>query len=374
MKRSLIVENNRYYSIDSFKLIAIFCIVCIHTNPFSDYYFGEIDGSLVDMFLIDSISRFAVPYFFMASGFLFILKCTKENNKIYFWKYITNLVGLFIRWVFIYLSIGSFIILLQNITDFSTLINSLGAYFLHSINISLFVYGEGIYSAYHLWFLISLIWSIVIVYFFYIKKKIILLLCLSLIFNFLGLFGQSYSGFLGIEININTRETLFFGLFYTCLGALFSLYLEKIIYTFRRMNNQKLFALIFLLLLIQISERMITYNIFNSNLGEYFISTILLTFFIFLFVLRNPSFGKGTFLTRWGRNSVGIFLIHPLIISVFYLIVNNLDIKFQNSLIFHLVFTPLVFSLSYFIYSLKRYINIEWIKLIRLLRIIEYKR
>ncbi|WP_214891714.1 acyltransferase family protein [Exiguobacterium sp. s142] len=224
-------KNIRYHSLDSLKLIAIFCIVCIHTNPFSGYYFGGVDGTVVDNFLIDSLSRFAVPFFFMASGFLFIIKCT---NEVYFKKYVINLIKLFITWALIYFLAGGLIVLIENLTNRNDLLYILNEYLFSSISISLLVYGEGLYSAYHLWFLVSLIWSIIVVYFFYKYKKNKLLLYLSLLLNFLGLLGQSYKGFLGIELGINTREVLFFGLFYTNLGAFFALNLENIVGNLKR--------------------------------------------------------------------------------------------------------------------------------------------
>ncbi|WP_214891720.1 hypothetical protein [Exiguobacterium sp. s142] len=137
------------------------------------------------------------------------------------------------------------------------------------------------------------------------------------------------------------------------------------------MVNKRLVFFIFIFLILQIFERIITYNIFGGSFGEYFISTIFLAFFIFLLTIRNPSFGKNTFLTKWGRNSVGIFLIHPLVISLYYLIVNNLGINLQQYFIFHLLFTPLVFLLSYFIYSFKKNIIISPRKLIFLNKSIE---
>ncbi|WP_430871731.1 acyltransferase family protein, partial [Escherichia coli] len=55
----------RNYAIDFIKFFAILAVVIIHTFPSNDQ---------LGYFVLDNLSRFAVPFFFVASGYLFSLK------------------------------------------------------------------------------------------------------------------------------------------------------------------------------------------------------------------------------------------------------------------------------------------------------------
>jgi surface polysaccharide O-acyltransferase-like enzyme len=96
----------RNYAIDYFKFWAILFVVCIHTSPFSGAMVLGIDGKYIN-FLIDTFSRFGVPFFFVVSGFLFGQKFLYSvNTKEYFNKYIIKIVKLFIYWFLFYVMYG----------------------------------------------------------------------------------------------------------------------------------------------------------------------------------------------------------------------------------------------------------------------------
>ena len=64
------IMAKRIYSIDTMRIIAMVFVVLIHTEPFEGM--GRY-GNLAN-FLIDSSARFAVPFFFLTSGYFFAYK------------------------------------------------------------------------------------------------------------------------------------------------------------------------------------------------------------------------------------------------------------------------------------------------------------
>ena len=62
------VERKTYYALDVAKFISAFLVVCIHTGPLLDV---DATGNFI---LVQILARLAVPFFFVASGFLFFRK------------------------------------------------------------------------------------------------------------------------------------------------------------------------------------------------------------------------------------------------------------------------------------------------------------
>jgi len=64
---------NRISSVDTIRLLAIISVIAIHTRPFS---YNEDSGELyyyLDIF-INQMARFAVPFFFVISGYFWGVK------------------------------------------------------------------------------------------------------------------------------------------------------------------------------------------------------------------------------------------------------------------------------------------------------------
>lgn len=212
----------RNYSLDYLKFFATFFVVIIHTSPFQHVYVWGINGDDIN-FVLNTLARFAVPFFFMASGYLFaqkILQLKLENQIQYYKKYIYKIIKLFATWTAFY---HIFELLLVLSTSYFK-----GLYWktqvLHYIRsmemLKLFYYGY-----YHLWYLSALIVSITLIFLFIRKGLLLHLFFVSLGLNLVGLLGQSYS-FL-YNLPVQTRDAIFFGLFYTCCGCLFARYQKQ---------------------------------------------------------------------------------------------------------------------------------------------------
>ena len=87
---SALTSKKIYSGIDLFKLIASLLIVLLHATETQDWIACEVRYVL---------TRFAVPFFFMVSGFFFYKGLNRaENKKVYFWKYEKNLAKLYLIW------------------------------------------------------------------------------------------------------------------------------------------------------------------------------------------------------------------------------------------------------------------------------------
>lgn len=324
----------RNYAIDFIKFFAILAVVIIHTLP-SDHQFGY--------FILDNFSRFAVPFFFAASGYLFGLKVINNpKSLVYFKRYLIKILKIYVCWMMFYISYDVLKILMDGRNEK----HELSKYFEGLTALNLFYYGHGT-SGYQLWFVISLAWSIAVLYIFFRLKKIPLLLILSLCLNIVGLFGQSYSIF--FEIPVSTRDAVFIGLFYTTIGFWFVFALP--FQHFRKLNRMTYFYLFCLFSALQASEGYWLEKMLSAKHGEYFLSTIFLTVFLFLFIFNNQQLGKGLLITKIGGNALGIYAVHVFFIDIVDILLKNFGLDhLSHNLIWNIIDVFLVFTLSYITY------------------------
>ena len=141
-----------YNGLDVFKVIAAVFVVLLHAIETTDYFFCGIKFVF---------TRFAVPFFFITSGFFFYKGLSKaENKKAYFLKYEKNLLKIFFVWGVLIYSPITVITYLQEYPDVGI------TKFCFLLFRRIFVIGSGPY-----WYLIALIWATAFLYFCYSKKK-----------------------------------------------------------------------------------------------------------------------------------------------------------------------------------------------------------
>ncbi|WP_462410314.1 acyltransferase [Neobacillus sp. Marseille-QA0830] len=325
----------RNYAIDFIKFFAIVAVVLIHTFP-ADHELG--------FFFIDNFTRFAVPYFFVASGYLFAIKVKDNPNSwAYFKRYIFKILKIYVCWLLFYFAYDLVRMYLENGGNMR---NELSKYRENLTFRNLVYYGEGT-SGYQLWFVIALVWSIAILYLFFRLKKIGLLLVLSLIMNLVGLFGQSYSYFYELPVD-STRDALYIGLLYTTMGFWFASYQKA-----RSYSNRAYFLWFCLFAVLQGVEGYWLEKVLSAKHGEYFVSTIFLTVFLFIFTLNHPQLGKGLSVSKIGAKSLGIYTIHVFFIDMVDLWFNDLgEGDATHSVFWNLMDAFLVFTVSYLVYGL----------------------
>lgn len=338
---------NRNNTIDLVKFFAIICVVSIHTTPFKHINIGSIDGANIN-FLINTFSRFAVPFFFITSGYLLGMNIMRTTSKLkYYKKYLVNLLSLYFSWAFFYLVYDLILKYIQG----ESMRKELWLY-LSSLSIEkLYIEGVSSPNAYQLWFLVAIIYSAIILFVFIKINKVKMLLILSLIMHLIGLFGNGQLYSFLINIDIPARSGIFFSLFYITLGYHIAINFD---FFKKNINPKVAFFLFCFFTIIQISERFILSNFYSAPGGEYFLSTIPLTISLFIFTIIKMDI-KNLIFCKIGSRSVGIFVLHTFIISLIKDVILG-DFLFNQliteSLLGQVIFTPLIVFVSYLFYIL----------------------
>ena len=202
-------------------------------------------------------------------------------------------------------------------------------------------YGIDSGGMFHLWYLFSIIYIVPIIYIF--KNKINKLLIISLIINLLGILIQV------INLNIYVRDALFYGLFYFTLGYSINTNELTVLNKISNINTKSLLKLLLLFNITQIIESFI----FNGI--TYSISTMIITFIIFIICIRHKDVLKDSLINKFGSLSLGVYIIHPMIIDIIYLLVNKFKLtNIEYSILCNLLLTPVVFLISLYLYKLNQ--------------------
>lgn len=352
------MQRNNY--IDAIKAFAIFFIVCIHTAPFRDFKNDTVDGEFIHQ-IINTFSRFAVPIFFSITGYLIGKKMNDGFLSLHIKKNIFKIAKILITWSLILYPIYLLMTALNSYLQGEDVKGKI-AILLSNLKITDLYYGIPGETTYHLWYLFALIWSICILAFFIKIKRINMLLVISLLLNLIGLLGQSYSIF--YELPFETRDALFFGVFYVTLGYYFS---KNVTHSTWNLSDKNIFLLLTLFMLMQIFESIVLVNYFGAALGNYFITTIPITILLLFLIIKPNSPRINHVFSRVGQNTLGIFVIHPLLIYFVKFTIINLGLeKLTTSFIWNILYTPIIFMISYFLYSfiqyVKRVVKSKWAK------------
>ncbi|MBM7551700.1 acyltransferase [Thalassobacillus pellis] len=335
------MERNETF--DTFKFLAMFGVVAIHTGTFQ--HTGE--GEYLD-FVVDAFFRFGVAYFFMVAGFFLMNKTSEAESPLdYVKKYLGKLGKILLTWslfYFIYDMIRLY--LLAEKKTLGAALTVWKGYFLEFFHWQTILYGAS-ETHYHLWYLYALIWCAAILYIFIRFNLVKVLLLVSFVLNMIGLLGQSYNFF--YELNIQTRDPFFFGLFYTALGAVGAKYKNSLQLKARKINTFTMVLLLFTFSALQVVEAYISYYNFGGKVGNYFIMTIPLVLFMLLLALRFPHLGRGTWFNKIGKNTLGIYVIHAFFISLLLTILTlGKWEELKDTVWWGLGFTPFIFLISYY--------------------------
>ncbi|MEZ5015436.1 MAG: acyltransferase family protein [Flavipsychrobacter sp.] len=321
----------RNYTADLIKFIASFFVICIHTKTTS-----AIDGFTTTSFsyITDTITHFAVPFFFAASGFFIDFERTQKLIKKSF------------QIILIYLLWSAIFIMIRDLNNFSYPIFYFSAHAETNNNVNilykLLVYG---YER-HLWFFTAYLLGLFLVYL--LRKRLGILVLLASILYLIGLSGHQWSfiypqqvSFLNIPTSEWLRQThltrsgLFIGFPLMALGHIIRTRKYQL-----RMSQPIALILLVALFFIQYIEAVWVRTNFSDVLAESYITTIPIVIVLLLFAQKNNTIGQA--LQPITRLSGGIYLIHPLFM---YLILILKTEVFSYSW-WGYAFTPLLFLLS----------------------------
>lgn len=342
--------GNRLHSVDAMRILAMGFIVMIHTNPFEGL---GVYGNAAN-FAIETTARFAVPFFFVASGYFFAKNITTRDPTRSIVKQVTTLTSLY---VFGMLLSGP-VFLAGTAVRTSLAGGDIGRHVLGRVigffsPVELIYYGTSVSEI--LWFLPALIYSLLLIYAFFRLDVTAYLLPVALGIHVVGLLGASYT--MVVDISVPIRDGLFFGFFYTSLG--YAIYASEWRPDPDRSSRYLVATLLFAVL--HIGERYVlgyalTGETFAAGVyaPSYTIATALVTLSLFVFLLSRPDLGKRTRLPAWGRTyAVGIYVVHPSVLAALLGVAElgrGMGYSITETLVWHLLFTPATFFGAFLVY------------------------
>ncbi len=342
------MEDKKVYSnIDLLKFIFSFFIIMIHTTPFIDV------NATADYVFSNIITRIAVPFFFLSSGFFFAksfeynkykkIAKTKTNFK-RLRKTEWRIILLYAVWSFIYL----FIAMPVNYGGWS--IKNIADYIITSVIRC---------SYYHLWYIYALVFAYPILYFFmrHLNPKAVGIICI--LFYVAGVFFNSYSYLLSFDGLIALFEKISgISVYYLVSNIFFRalplMWLGIFVARHRKKPN-KLLCLIGAVVCfgLYFAENILLYKFTDGKAaGHYLIFSSLCVYFIFLCAVQfRKSVNKENGI-RLRKMSTVIYCLHVMI----QIVLSNYLISEINSLVLFLLTSIITagFSVSIVMLSEKR--------------------
>lgn len=296
--------SNKYSGIDYFRFIAALLIIAIHTSPLASF------SETGDFILTRIISRAAVPFFFMTSGFFLISRYACNDSKLWISIKRTSLIYGMAILIYIPVNIYNGYFKTDNLLP----------------NIIKDIVFDG--TLYHLWYLPASIVGAAIAWHLVRKSDYKTALIVTLGLYFIGLFGDSYYGLsektsvlggfynLIFQISDHTRNGIFFAPVFFVLGGMIADRRRKIVFK----KSICGFAISFVLMFI---EALILH--FNNLQRHDSMYIFLLPCMYFLFNIILHFKGKRII---WLRTfSLIIYIIHPAMIVLIRLITKSLHLE-----------------------------------------------
>ncbi|MFW5759933.1 MAG: acyltransferase [Cyclobacteriaceae bacterium] len=277
----------RNNGLDLFRLLAAFFVVCVHTE------YGSIPRDYADYFKLTL--RWAVPFFFMASGYfgrisnyLATNSLSEKDNHVII-KVLKKLLGIFLVSNLIYVPI----VYLKHI------------YFNENFSFTIANLFTGIYG--HLWFLGALVFGNIAIWYIGAISKQKWLVPLSVFLSVAYVF-SSYDTLLGIKMNMKVFRYMSV-IPFVMIGYWF----RKL--TISKKNMRLGLLLIFVGLLVNHVEATHFYHVQGSFRGlEILVGTIILASGIFIFSINLKI--RESFFTVWGKKyALLIYVLHPMIMA-----------------------------------------------------------
>jgi surface polysaccharide O-acyltransferase-like enzyme len=306
--------NSRNYTVDFIRTLGALSVIVLHMR-----YIGISDYTVNIMSLF---ARWAVPFFFLLSGFFFEKK-SRLNLNDEFLKTFKNLIGIFVVSNLIYFFIAAK-------TEYYTLSDILS---LKSILLGDYI---------HLWFIGSMIFSYIVLWFILSNGWDNLMLPLAIFTLFFTLVADPYSVFFDLHIEGP------FSRFLLSIPFLFIGFLCSKNFSSRLFNTLTGLLLSLSGFLLQFAEGYIIFHRSKQNLfrHEFLLGTFVLSVGIFI-LSQSVKINKDTFISRIGRNySLLVYLYHPLIIVIIFYIIKKLNLQSSNYLLWFNPITVFAITLS----------------------------
>ncbi|MGI2787757.1 acyltransferase [Vibrio fluvialis] len=301
---------NKILSAELMRFVAIVAVVGIHTTPFrlesSD---GSIYYKILDL-TFNQIGRFAVPMFFLLSGYFFYRKTQDRgqmDNKVL--QSVKKLIKIYIIWSFVYLLPYEWYKF--NYINLNEYISSVQVKIFELLSDPITLVFQG--TKEHLWFIVALLFSFIISYLFirYDKKRE--LIVVSILLYIFGVISKAYSATpIGIDVDFNTRNGPFFSTIFFVTGYVLA-------HKKRKPSWFHLGLIIFSLgTVFHFIEIIGLWKIYDISMRQDFVfSTYFMGLGSGLIALSNHKLLSYKFNIYLGSKVLGIYLVHYIVVEIF---------------------------------------------------------
>jgi surface polysaccharide O-acyltransferase-like enzyme len=339
--------TERIYSLDTLKGISLLLVFFIHAR------FKYLGGpALVEAvsFTLLTVSRLAVPLFFLTSGYLLRMKLESleiSKQQEYVKKFLKKVASGYIigTVVFTILKISS--AYSNRLLDLEIIDRTININFsAQEIIFELFYAGK--LGGGHLWFLPALFYSIVLIYIAYRFDRLKQLLAVSLVLHSVGILSRSY--LIMDYIPVPRNDALFFGLAFTCIGFYVN---KKESWISEEVSG--LLKLAIFINVIHLFERAALSVFYTAHepyfWGSYSFLTAPAAISVFLYFLKRKELGKNSRFNRYGKNTLWIYITHPIPIGILIGAVAAVDQILGTGMMNGIIAAIAVTVISYFGYS-----------------------
>ncbi len=305
--------EDRNPSVDTMRLIAIFAVICCHTEPFSPRRFAGYGPGWLELYQgISLATRFAVPYFFCISGYFWGRKihrgASPDAATVARFK---RVVKVFYFWSVFYVLQNHFLNLLSS--HFPWVAKEAEAIPFSVLWVPRRLIAGG--GAPHLWFLPVLLLTVVFCWIFVRFKQSKLLLATAIGLYIIGVLARAYSETaIGFSLQLaghhfDARDGPCFASIFFATGYLLSA---------RKPQRQWVSWGAILLsagFLGHVTEIRLIHTLFHApelpiGQQDFVFSTYAIGLGAALVALARPDWLTSATLARWGRSTLGIYCVH----------------------------------------------------------------
>lgn len=348
-------KEKYYYNIDFYKFIASVLIIFLHTQALSS------TNHYVAWYTTEILTRIAVPFFFMTSGFLLANKFDNQKNSMR--NNIKRLGFLYVYWCLIYLPIKLLVWYKDGLS-----INQISIKLIQTFAFS------GMDT--HLWYLPALLISFMLLFFLIRYLNIRNILTISLVLYLFGSLFTSYNNLMTqVEVLksfdeiyksffLQYRNGIFFGFYFVTLGVYIKTTLDNDTHIRWLKSNIVLIAVIILYIFELV---FITFNnTYDNTYSDMRIMLLILVPIIFyrLLLIKKIDVVKNDVSFNFRNISFLMYANHILVYMVMKQIIirTPFDILYYSSFMFFIIVLVMSILLAKAIIVSSKYKYLAWLK------------